>query len=99
MRYWFKLEGLTYELETSPAYRDQFVQCGFTDVETEEATEWYCNEARREYELIQGDLYPRMVELLGQKDADHYVENWWAMVVVIEKGEMRQGYCRRCRSS
>jgi len=35
-----------------------------------------------------------MVELLGQKDADHFVENWRAMLVVCEKGEMRQGYCR-----
>jgi hypothetical protein len=35
-----------------------------------------------------------MVDLLGQQDADHFVENWRAMVVVIESGEMRQGYCR-----
>jgi len=35
-----------------------------------------------------------MVERLGQKDADHFVENWRAMLVVCEKGEMRQGYCR-----
>ncbi len=45
-------------------------------------------------ELIKGDLYPRMVELLGQADADHFVENWRAMVVVTDKGEMRQGYYR-----
>jgi hypothetical protein len=35
-----------------------------------------------------------MVELLGQQDADHFVEDWRAMVVVIDSGEMRQGYCR-----
>jgi hypothetical protein len=35
-----------------------------------------------------------MVELLGQSDADHFVEDWRSMVVVIDKGEMRQGYCR-----
>ena len=44
--------------------------------------------------MIKGDLYPRMVERLGQVDADHFVENWRAMVIVIDKGEMRQGYCR-----
>ena len=43
---------------------------------------------------MKGRLYPTMVERLGQKDADHFVENWRAMLVVCEKGEMLQGYCR-----
>ena len=94
MHYWFKLEGLTYELETLHGYRDQFFNCGFVDVVAEDATAWYREQARREYDLIRGDLYPRMVELLGQQDADHFVENWRALVTVIDKGEMRQGYCR-----
>jgi len=38
-----------------------------------------------------------MVELLGQADADHFVENWRMLVVVIDKGEMRQGYFRGTR--
>jgi len=94
MRNWFKIEGLTYELETLDGFRDQFINSGFAEVVAEDATEWYCDEVRREYELIQGDLFSRMVELLGQQDADHFLENWRAMVVVINKGEMRQGYCR-----
>jgi hypothetical protein len=44
--------------------------------------------------MIKGDLYPRMVELLGRDSADHFVEDWRSMVVVCESGEMRQGYCR-----
>jgi SAM-dependent methyltransferase len=94
MLYWFKLEGLTYSLETMQGYHDQFVNSGYVDVVARDATDWYRGEARREYELIQGDLNTRLVELLGQEDADHFVENWRAMVVVIDKGEMRQGYCR-----
>ena len=50
-------------------------------------------------ELVKGDLYPRMVELLGQKSADHFVENWRAIVIVCDKGEMRQGYCRGRRAA
>jgi hypothetical protein len=94
MRYWFKMEELTYALQTLEGYRDLFADAGFVDVHAENATDWYRREARREYELIQGDLYPRMVEAMGQHDADHFVENWRAMVVVIENGEMRQGYIR-----
>ena len=94
MRYWFKLEGLTYALETLHNYEKHFQDVGFEDVVATDASDWYRAEARREYELIRGRLYPSMVDLLGQTDADHFVENWRAMVVVIDKGEMRQGYCR-----
>ena len=99
MLYWFKMEELTYVLETLETVGNMFRNAGFDDVETRDASSWYRNESRREYELIKGDLYPEMVELLGQKDADHFVENWRAMVVVCESGEMRQGYCRGRRPS
>jgi len=45
-------------------------------------------------ELIRGDLFPRLFGLLGQEDGDHFFQTWRAWVVVIDKGEMRQGYCR-----
>jgi len=94
MHYWFKMEGLTYVMETLQGFHDQFSAAGFVDVITKDATNWYRNEARREYELIKKGLFPRLVELLGRETADHFVEDWRAMVVVIDKGEMRQGYIR-----
>jgi cyclopropane fatty-acyl-phospholipid synthase-like methyltransferase len=94
MRYWFELEELTYAMESLKGYETHLRNIGFTDVSSLDATDWYCAEARREYELLKGDLNSRMIELIGQNDADHFVEDWRAMVVVIEKGEMRQGYCR-----
>ncbi|MGI9220845.1 MAG: class I SAM-dependent methyltransferase [Woeseiaceae bacterium] len=94
MLYWFKVEGLTYALETLESYADVLRKVGFEDIKSNDATDWYREKARQEYELIKGDLYGRMVELLGEADANHFVENWRAMVVVIDKGEMRQGYSR-----
>jgi phosphoethanolamine N-methyltransferase len=94
MRYWFKVEGLTYALETLEGYAQHLIDAGFVDIVSDDASDWYREQARREYDLIRGDLYPRMVELLGQEDADHFVEDWRAMVVVIDKGEMLQGYSR-----
>ena len=94
MYHWFKVEGLTYALETLENYGRILESCGFEDVVLEDASEWYRIRAREEYELIKGELYPRMVELLGQADADHFVENWRALVVVCENGEMLQGYSR-----
>jgi len=94
MAEWFKLEELTYDLKTLDDYGERFVAAGFNDVVMTDASNWYRNEARREYELIKGELYERMVELLGQADADHFVLNWRALAVVCESGELLQGYCR-----
>ena len=94
MRYWFDMEGLTYAMVTIEEQAALIRVAGFTEVAAEDATDWYREEARREYELISGGLYDTLVESLGQADADHFVENWRAMVVVIDKGEMRQAYCR-----
>ena len=94
MLYWFKMEELTFDLRTLDNFRTMFEDAGFTDIQSSDASDWYRVESRREYELIKGDLYPRMVELLGQESADHFVEDWRSMVVVCESGEMRQGYCR-----
>ncbi len=94
MLYWFKMEELTYDMQTLDQYGTLLVDAGFAEVTTTDASVWYRKEVRREYDLIRNDLYDRMVELLGQEDADHFVENWRAGVIVCESGEMRQGYCR-----
>lgn len=94
MRYWFKMEGLTYAMQTLERYGEQIAESGFEDVRVDDATAWYQREANREYDLIRGDLYGTVVGALGKEDADYFVENWRAMVVVIDNGEMRQGYCR-----
>lgn len=94
MRYWFEMEGLTYAMETPERHREIFREVGFVDVTVDDRSDWYRDQVKREYEAIRSDLYPRMVDLLGKADADHFVENWRAMVVVCEKGEMRQVYCR-----
>jgi len=94
MLYWFEVEGLTYALHTLDGFADMFTQSGFVDIQARDASEWYRVESQREYDLIKDELYPRMVELMGQKDADHFVEDWRALAVVCGSGEMRQGYCR-----
>ncbi len=94
MLYFFELEGLSYAMDTIENHRTILQRAGFTDIELTDASGWYRREVRREYEQLKGDLNPRVVELIGQESADHFVENWHAMMVVCEKGEMRQVYVR-----
>ncbi len=98
MKYFFKMEGLTYALETLETYRELYQSAGFAHVSHSDGSDWYRRRSREEYELIKGDMYPQLVESIGQKDADHFVGNWLAMVIVCEKGELTQTYFRATNS-
>jgi len=94
MKYFFKMEGLTYALETPETYQELFGSAGFGDVSVADGSDWYRRRSREEYELIKGDMYERLLKAIGKKDAEHFVKDWLAMVVVCEKGELTQTYCR-----
>ena len=94
MKYFCKLEGLTYALETPATYRDLYQSAGFTDISLVDGSDWYRRQSRAEYELIKGDMYAQLVEAIGQQDANHFVESWRAMAIVCEKGELMQTYFR-----
>jgi phosphoethanolamine N-methyltransferase len=99
MLYWFKMEGLTYAMETPERYRELFREAGFTNVELRDRSEWFQRKVQEEYELIQSELHSQMLETIGRKDADHFVENWRSMVVICNKGEMLQVYSRARKPS
>jgi len=94
MLYWFKVEGLTYAMETPERHGALLAEAGYRDIRLEDASDWYRREARREYELLVGDAFTTIVEMIGKAEAEHLVEDWRSMVVVCEKGEMLQGYCK-----
>jgi phosphoethanolamine N-methyltransferase len=94
MRYFIKMEGLTYNLISLAELGRILVAGGFEEVTTEDASDWYRRESRREYERMRGEGRRRVVEMIGEAQADHMIEDWRSMVVVCEKGELRQGYTR-----
>ena len=97
MRYWFELEGLTYEMVTLGQFGELLDAAGFAAVEVIDASGWYRAESQREYEWIRGELYDTVVDKLGRQDADHFVENWRMLARVCQNGELLQGYCRAMR--
>jgi ubiquinone/menaquinone biosynthesis C-methylase UbiE len=94
MLYFFKMEELTYAMDTLEAHGRLLTEAGFTDVELEDATEEYRRDARSEYETMKGPLRSRMVQLLGTEAAEHFIEDWRSMTVVLDKGELRPGRYR-----
>jgi uncharacterized cupin superfamily protein/ubiquinone/menaquinone biosynthesis C-methylase UbiE len=94
MRYFYKMEGLTYAMETPAFHRRLLKKLGFAKVAVEEDGGWYRAEAHREHQLLAVELHPRVIELLGHEQADHFVEDWRSLTVVLDKGEMRPGRWR-----
>jgi len=97
MEHFFKMEGLTYALETPETYQELYQSAGFTDISLMDGSDWYRRRSQQEYELIKGDMYTQLLEAIGQQDADHFVENWRSMVLVCDKGELTQTYFRAAR--
>jgi phosphoethanolamine N-methyltransferase len=94
MRAWFKLEGLTYAMETLEAHGRILQDAGFTDIELKDDQQAYRDLCHRELDEMQGPLKAQMIEMLGREQQEHSLENWRAMVVVLDKGELRPGFYR-----
>ena len=76
MRYFIKMEGLTYNLISLAELGRHLTEGGFEDVTTEDASDWYRRESRREYERMRGEGRPHVVEMIGEAQADHMIEDW-----------------------
>ena len=94
MYYWFKMEGLTFAMETLEAHGRILRDAGFVDIELEDDGQAYRDLCRREYEQMRGPLRTRMIEMLGRETQEHFLEDWRAMQVVLDKGELRPGFYR-----
>ena len=99
MERFFELEGLTYHMETLDNTRQLLVEAGFEILAAEDITADYRAQAHWEHEQMQGAWNERMTELLGQETAAHFVENWHALTVVLDRGELRPGRLRARRRS
>ncbi len=96
---WIALEGLTYNLGTQDSYRQLLLNAGFVDVEVVDDGGWYAAEARRELDLLKGPLERQSRELIGDDLHRHFIEDWAAMVTVLERGELVPAYIRGIRSA
>ncbi len=89
MHYWFEMEGLTYAMDTLENYERLLREAGFADIHSSDDSAWYREHAKKEYARMNGELHEQMVAALGQDSAEHFVENWRILGVVLDNGELR----------
>ena len=94
MRYWFEMKVLTYAMETLEEHGRILRGAGFVEVALADDGQAYRDLCAREYEQMRGPLEAQMIETLGRDMQAHFLENWRAMQVVLDRGELRPGFYR-----
>lgn len=94
MARFIELEELTYDMQTDRQFFALFRDAGFRQVEYQDVSAWYQKRSREELQYMKTDLHQKMLRLLGPASTQHFIKNWESLVVVCEKGELRQTMLR-----
>lgn len=87
MKDYIEAEGLSFGMASPSRYRQAMEHAGFEDVRTESRNAWYRDEARRELNRLQTDLYEQAVRIAGQAFVEKNLRTWTAMQKVLDSGE------------
>ena len=88
----FRLEGIAYNMATLAESAEALRTAGFDQIEIRDRHEWYSQLAQRELAAMQGALHATIVERIGPDRAQHFIDNWRQLVVVLKRGELRPGH-------
>lgn len=69
-------------------------EAGFEDVSHVDASAWYQKRAAEELEELMGPLFEKAAEVTSEKVRDTVINEWRAMNLVLQSGELRSGYFR-----
>jgi len=90
----FRLEGIAYNMATLDESAAALKASGFEDVHIRDRNEWYLQLAQQELAAMQGSLNATIVGRIGAQRAEHFIENWRQLVVVLKRGELRPGHLK-----
>jgi SAM-dependent methyltransferase len=99
MMEFFRLEGIAYNMATLEESAAALRAAGFVDVEIRDRHGWYLTLAQRELEAMEGPLKTTIVNRIGAERAQHFIEDWRQLVVVVRRGELRPGHMKATKPS
>jgi SAM-dependent methyltransferase len=94
MMEFFRLEGIAYNMATLEESAAALRAAGFVDVEIRDRHAWYLALAQRELEAMEGPLKSNIVSRIGAERAQHFIDDWRQLVVVVKRGELRPGHVK-----
>ncbi len=93
----FRLEGIAYNMASMAETIAALERAGFVDIAVNDRHHWYRDLARRELAALDGELRPLIIERLGKDRAEHFVDDWRQLVVVLDRGELRPAHIKASR--
>jgi SAM-dependent methyltransferase len=87
MKTYLASEDLDFGMASPAAYEAALKAAGFTHITLTNRNPWYREQARRELQLLKGDLNRRAVAELGHEIVDHNIQTWSLMIRVLDSGE------------
>ena len=94
MMEFFRLEGIAYNMATLEESAAALRAAGFVDVEIRDRHAWYLELARRELDAMEGLMNATHRHRIGNQRAQHFIDNWRQLVLVLERGELRPGHLK-----
>jgi len=94
MMEFFRLEGIAYNMASIDESAAALRAAGFVDVGIRDRHDWYLALARRELEAMRGVLNSLIVSRIGTQRAQHFIDNWRQLALVLERGELRPGHLK-----
>ena len=99
MMEFFRLEGIAYNMATLEESAAALCAAGFVDVEIRDRHGWYLTLAQRELEAMEGSLKTIIEGRIGAERAQHFIDDWRQLVVVVRRGELRPGHMKATKPS
>lgn len=87
MKTYLAAEDLDFGMASPELYADALKQAGFVDVALSNRNAWYCQQAKRELDLLKTGLDDRQIQELGPDVVEHNIHTWSLMIKVLETGE------------
>ena len=81
MARYIESEGLSFAMASPARYRRAMAAAGFGELEIRDRNSWYAGKAREELAALAGPLRDRLVELVGESEADRQTLVWETMLV------------------
>ncbi len=99
MKDYIDAEGLDMLMCSLKKYEELLKLTKFTDIEIRDRNEWYLKKAKKEINDIEGPLYKKIVDVLGEEETIGAIDIWKKLIGVLEIGEHRPGHFKGIKSN
>ena len=94
INHWMKAAGLNLFPDTPQGYANRMREAGFENVSHSDASDWYRIRAAEELKDLTGPQFDKAAEVTSEEIRDSIIDEWRALNLVLQSGDLRTGYFR-----